>query len=226
MSTSVPSQMTRRRKAPGKRVFNAATVLADFVPASYTPSSYYRDNFTGGSRNPCTLVPAGRIQAPERKHVHFLYENPRFINEPICFANTKATKKMQSDWWGESEQPEKKHVPKYNTGTVSRSDYVTINEPPRRATRFGMKPDRDWSCAKGLAPNVANDSGAVDSMERISYEHGFDCRTGRKERGKLHGSFVCSSTPARQIPLLPLYLHKRKQRLRNKSQILFDEQVG
>jgi len=187
MSTSFPALMTRKRKVPGKRVFNAANVLADFIPSSVTPTSYYRHTFQSTRAN--DVLPAGRVTKPNTNSVCFLYENPRFVNEPICFANTKETHKQQSDWWTQSVLVDTKKVPPYKADTVSRSDYTIILDPPLRATRFGFNPHRN-DRAKGIVPNNSDRSS---SNERISFEHEFDCRTGRKERGKLHGSFVWDS---------------------------------
>merc|ERR1712224_1034258 len=168
-----------KRQIPGKRVFNSANVFSDFVPSNQTPTSFYRDTFAQ-AKTEKQVQPAGLVNKPDPNSVCFLYENPRFVNEPICFANTKATHCSQS------VISETKISAPYKSDSVNRSDYKHIQDRPLRATRFGSNPHH-INCAKGIVPN--NDNSGT-SNERISFEHGFDCRTGRKERGKLHGSFV------------------------------------
>lgn len=187
MSTSLPDLMTRKRRVPGKRIFNAANVLADFIPCSGTPTSYYRQAFQQIGTSHLKVSPAGCVNRDNPHKVGFLYENPRFINEPICFANTKSTDKKQSDWWTQCIANKEKLVPQYKPDTVFRSDYKVIVDPPVRATRFSSKPQQNITGTQGIVPNINSNSL---HNERISFQHQFDCRTGRKERGKLHGSFV------------------------------------
>lgn len=135
MSTSLPSLMKSKKQVPGKRLFNAANILADFIPAAGTPSSFYRETFQGKPVNN-TVLPAGRLNKANLTSVCFLYENPRFINEPVCYANTKATDSTQGYWWPQSVVKDTKITGKYNTSTVSRSDYKCISDRAGvRATR-------------------------------------------------------------------------------------------
>ena len=123
----------------------------------------------------------------------FLYENSRFINQPICFANSKGTRKIQESWWPEKAPVEDKIKPTYNKKTINRTDYTTIPlNPNSRATRFGAT---KYTKVESILPNQSivcdqNKNILKNSKEKISYKHDFDCRKERTERGKLHGSFV------------------------------------
>ena len=105
----------------------------------------------------------------------------------ICYADTKSTSKIQDKWWPDGAAITKSKVPNYNTDTVQRTDYKKRDEPiSGRATRFGFT---KHAVAKSILPHHEDNRNFI-AKERISYEHNFDCREGRKERGRLHGSFV------------------------------------
>jgi len=99
---------------------------------------------------------------------------------------------------------ETKKSPSYSKATVHRSDYTGHDDynklqlESNRATRFGAT---RYSTVKSILPNSSEDTAdkVATSRERISYEHNFDCRKGRKERGRLHGSFVWEPVAADKI---------------------------
>ena len=167
--------------------FNAASVLADHSLDAPTPASFYRDTFQKKTNN---IIPAaGRTNQPDPNNACFLYENPRFINEPICFVNTKVTHPQQEKWWPNIVAKDIKPSPQYKADTVSRSDYkIILHHKPNRLTRYGCNSQR-LKPAKGIVPSNSDDQPMI-AKEKISFEHQFDSRQGRKERGKLHGSFV------------------------------------
>lgn len=178
--------MSRKKKIDGTRIFNTAKVIADYSPSTFTKSSSYGDTFQEKQKSSSPM--AGKKSQPDPNNVSFLYENPRFINEPICFSNTKNTRSIQSKWWPETTTVDEKKIPQYKEDTVSRSDYKKIYSPPHGLTRFGCNPNR-LRPAIGIVPSNSDPQPLV-AREKISYAHQFDCRKGRKERGKLHGSFV------------------------------------
>ena len=188
-TTTLPSLMTRKGKTPGKRIFNAANILADFIPNTHTPSSVYRDTFPGIDER--YVLPAGIGRRSCTTNTTFLYENPRFNNEPICFTDTKLTHAEQSKWHPKSIVPERKYFPEYKCDTISRSDYQIIIDRPLRGTRFGNNPQHQ-KYVQGIVP-TNNNVDLLITKPRISFKHQYDCRQGRKESGKRLGSFVWGS---------------------------------
>jgi len=186
MSTSLPCLMTRRKKIAGTRTFNAGKVLADYSHKNNSSNSYYNDTYNKKTVN-STSHPAGVKNRDNPNQVCFLYENPRFINEAICYANTSDVSSKQSQWWPEHIPSDVKPNPSYKSHTVSRQDYKVIKEKPEKLTRYGSNKYKN-DTAKGMSPNF--NAKEFIGLEKISYEHQFDCRQSRKERGKLHGSFV------------------------------------
>ena len=165
--------------------FDTGKVFADYTPSDPPRTSNYQQTFLG---NQSTNVPAaGLANRFNTKQVCFLYENPRFINESICFTNTKRSYREQSDWWPKSVSENVKVKAPYKTDTVSRIDYKNMSNKPKPCTRYGSNKNKDRS-AKGVLPTSSETS--IIAREKISYEHQFDCRKGRRERGKLHGSLV------------------------------------
>lgn len=192
---------------------NSAKVLADYIADSKCPNSYYQEAFQGNST--CnTDKPAGKISTDNPNQVSFIYENPRFINEPVCFTNTRKTSKEQHNWWHDSVSVEKKHVPAFNTSTINRSDFKFIEEAnrPKGLSRYGCNRDKNIA-AKGMVPGHCEES--LIAKERISYGHQFDCRKGRKERGRLHGSFVWEPVNNAQL------CEKIKERLINNKTSIY-----
>lgn len=189
MSTSLPSLMTRRKKIPGIRVFDQSKVLADFNPTNTTHESYYRHAFGQDSVDTKQVPKAGIVSKPDPNHICFLYENPRFINEPICLANTQNVRDEQKKWWPENTSDSEKPELKYDSeSSTNRSDYrPNMYESGSRLTRFGSNPHR-LTITKGIVPVNAKNSATI--REKVSFEHQFDSRKGRTERGKLKGSFV------------------------------------
>ena len=166
-------------------------MIADYSPSSKTPPTYYQKSFP---HHPDTrsIPSAGIVNRPNPNHVSFLYENPRFVNEPICFANTKVVQEKQPQWWPEKIPDESKLQPKYGRLTTNRLDYHSIEQRPPPLTRFGCTPNR-------LVPRTCivpllGDKQPSKMKERVSFEHQFDCRRDRTERGKLRGSFVWEPT--------------------------------
>uniref|UniRef100_A0A7M5X0Y7 Uncharacterized protein n=1 Tax=Clytia hemisphaerica TaxID=252671 RepID=A0A7M5X0Y7_9CNID len=194
MSTSLPSLMSRRRKISGYSGLDHAKVIADYVPSSKSPHSSYQDNYALSreeKQNARDAAPAGKERCNDPSHVSFIYENSRFINQPVCFANTNSTRRIQNHWWPDKPPVETKRVLPYNTETIQRTDYNAQNAKPiqSRATRFGKT---HYSKAESILPNQdGNENRKLKpTTERISYEHNFDSRKERTERGKLHGAFV------------------------------------
>ena len=140
------------------------------------------------SKNSKRIPAAGKLNKPDPTSVHFLFENPRFINEPVCHASTSIVKEKQHQWWPSEIPREVKLKPKYALGSTMRHDYRELRNMPEGQTRFGSNPNR-LSMATGIVPVIALDDPNTNK-ERISYQHMFDCRRDRRERGKLYGSFV------------------------------------
>jgi len=199
MSTSLPALMTRRRQIPGSRVFDTSKVLADYNPTDKTPGSYYRQTFNHSAEGTTHVPKAGIVSKPDPKHVCFLYENPRFINEPICLANTASIRENQHQWWPQKISEDVKPSPQYDsTSSTNRSDYTATGPPANpRLTRFGCNPYRGEP-SRGIVP-VNAETGGSTMQEKLSYEHQFDCRKDRTERGKLKGSFVWKEMGGRQL---------------------------
>jgi len=186
MSTSLPSLMTRKRQIPGSRVFDTSKVIADYNSTTSTPHSYYRQTFIHSA--PDTKPLAGIVNKPSPNDVCFLFENPRFINEPICLANTKSDRDVQHKWWPEKIPENKRPMPDYSLGSTNRADFKRIQKVPPAQTRFGSNPFIG-KASTGIVPVNTVDCASKIS-EKVSFEHQFNCRKDRTERGKLMGSFV------------------------------------
>ena len=171
--------------------FNPANIFADYSlnsgSSSQAFSSHYQSNFAQKQRS-TKSHPAGKVNKPDPTNVHFLFENPRFINEPVCHASTKAAKKQQDIWWPNEIPVEVKLKPVYSSNTTSRSDFRSPDGRPMGLTRFSCIEGKRKAAA-GIVPVTELPSRHVKT-EKISYNHQFDSRRERRERGKLHGSFV------------------------------------
>ncbi|XP_057311238.1 uncharacterized protein C2orf73 homolog [Hydractinia symbiolongicarpus] len=211
MSTSLPCLMTRKKKIPGTKTFDAEKVLADFTPGLSTQPSSYRSTYY--SKKKCSAPVAGKTKRNNSNNVCFLYENPRFINEPICFANSKETSPNQAMWWPDSVPVDQKPNPAYKKDTVNRSDYAIFTNAPPGLTRFGCNKNM-LKTAQGIVP-TGSDKPLI-AKEKISYEHQFDCRQNRRERGKLHGSFVWKPISDRHIQ------ERIRLRLKQQNSNIFD----
>lgn len=193
---------------------NSANVLADYTPDSKCPKSFYQETFQG-KLNSNSHQAAGKIASEHPNRVSFIYQNPRLVNEPICFANTRETCREQQNWLYDSVSPEKKLIPKFNTATVNRSDYKAVEEKerPKGLSRFGCNTNRT-NVAKGMVPGHCVEESVI-AKERISYGHQFDCRQSRKERGRLHGAFVWEPVTDSQL------YEKIKERLINNKTYIY-----
>ena len=89
---------------------------------------------------------------------------------------------------------------------MSRIDYKNMNNKPKPCTRYGSNKNKDH-IAKGVLPTSSETS--IIALEKISYEHQFDCRKGQRERGKLHGSLVWE--PVLQKDLKAQIINRMKQ---------------
>jgi len=193
MSTSLPSLMTRKKKMSGFSGLNHAKVIADYASDITSPKSFYQENFNHSKENERIryTIAAGKERQSVSNQMTFLYENSRFINQPICFANSKGTRKIQESWWPDKAPVDNKIKPTYNTKTINRTDY-TLLPMNSRATRFGST---KYTRVESILPNQSisnhqNNDLLKNSREKISYKHDFDCRKERTEKGKLHGTFV------------------------------------
>ena len=135
---------------------------------------------------------AGKVNKPNPTNVHFLFENPRFINEPVCHASTKAVKNVQHSWWPDEVSKEVKLKPAYSLNSTNRSDFGDIPNRPPGISRFSCLEGKR-TAASGIVPVTKLPTSTIKT-EKISYEHIFDSRKERTERGKLHGAFVWDTT--------------------------------
>ena len=142
---------------------------------------------------------AGKVNRPDPTNVHFLFENPRFENEPVCHASTKATRSKQHHWWPSKVPAEVKLIPPaHSLNTTNRSAFGLLKERPEGLGRFTCVEGKR-KVAFGIVPITDFPINYVKS-EKISYGHSFDSRGERRQRGKLHGSFVWDTTYDMQKP--------------------------
>jgi len=219
-----PVVKTSKRTIPGTRVFDSAHVFADYNPETSKAcyDSHYRSTFncTANKVRSYDIHRAGKINKPDPTHVHFLYDNTRFTNEPICNAATEITRKKQHQWWPEERPNESRPKPSYSCDSSSRSDFRTIelSKRPRGLTRFSCIEGKR-NAALGIVPVTQLPANHVKT-ERISYIHQYDARQNMRERGKLHGSFVWDTTNRTEQEL-----HRRfvRRMFPNKDISSFDE---
>lgn len=122
--------------------------------------------------------------------MHFLFENTRFVNEPVCHAATKANRHIQHKWWPTEVPSDVKLKPLYSLESSSRSAFGQIDSSkrPHGLTRFRCVEGKR-QVAVGIVPVTELPARHINT-ERISYDHQFDSRRDMRERGKLHGSWV------------------------------------
>ena len=158
--------------------------------------SHYRTTFNDTSDRKCLkdIHRAGKINKPDPTNVHFLFENPRFINEPVCHAATKVSRHVQNAWWPDGIPSDIKPKPTYSLDSSSRAAFGPIDSSkrPRGLTRFSCIDGRR-PVAIGIVPVTELPASRIKT-ERISYNHQYDSRKNMRERGKLHGSFVWDTT--------------------------------
>ncbi len=82
--------------------------------------------------------------------------------------------------------------PAYSLSSTNRTDFANITNRPHGLTRFACSEGKK-SKAVGIVP-VSQLQKNPGQTEKISYEHMFDSRRQRTERGKLHGAFVWDAT--------------------------------
>lgn len=191
---------------------NPEKVIADYTANSSCPRSSYQENHNTNikkfhkqnhenrKKSVKSLPPAGKERQSMSNQMTFLYENSRFINQPICFTNSRDTRKVQESWWPEQVSVEHKTKPTYTTSTTQRTDYAPQSSvsQSKQKTRFGatkhIKVDsilpKQNIADKSDTASFNSDINSQNCKEKISYKHNFDCRKERTERGKLHGSFV------------------------------------
>ena len=168
---------------------NTKTVLADYIPNTKCPKSFYQETYKGRAKSCVQCRPAGIMRSDQCDKVSFIYQNPRFVNEPICFTNTTDTCKKQCEWWPDTIPTDKKPITKFSPSTISRIDYGPIIDRPKRASRFGCNKQK-LIPAKGFVPGQFAVEESVIAWEKISYEHKSDSRRARTERGRLQGTFI------------------------------------
>lgn len=186
LTPTLPQIMMRKRQIPGKREFNAANVFGDFSANTKTVSSAYKDTFSGKSQVPD--LPAGLGRKQNKNDTYFLRENTRFINEKICVTASAKDRGNETDWWPKSVTPDKKVIAPYKLDSVTRYDYQKIANPPMRSSRFNCNPQR-LKTADGIIP-VGTNENFTGFKPTLSYEHQYDCRRGRVDRGKRVGMYV------------------------------------
>ena len=184
--------------------------------------SHYRSTFncTAEKVHSYNLQRAGKINKPDPTHVHFLYDNTRFTNEPICNAATEATRQKQHQWWPEELPNASLPKPSYSCDSSSRSDFRAIerSKRPHGLTRFSCVEGKR-NAALGIVPVTQLPASHVKT-ERISYIHQYDARQNMRERGRLHGSFVWDTTNKNEQELQRRFVRRK---FPNKDTSSFDE---
>lgn len=158
--------------------------------------SHYRNTFNSSPNKLSSDKSrrAGKINKPDPTNVHFLYENTRFVNEPVCNAATKSTRHEQHVWWPSEVPSDANLEPPYSLDSSNRSAFRPLDpsKRPRGLTRFSCI-DGKRRVAIGIVPVTLLPASHVKT-ERISYDHQFDSRRDTRARGKLHGSLVWDTT--------------------------------
>ena len=182
--------------------FDAARVFADYNSDTSKANfnSHYKATFDSAqdkfrSRN---IHRAGKVNKPDPTNVHFLFDNTRFVNEPVCHAATEVSRHVQHEWWPEKIPTDSKPKPSYSCDSSNRSDFppVDSSKRPRGLTRFGCIEGKR-STALGIVPVTELPASHIKT-ERISFNHQFDARNNMRQKGKLHGSLVWDTTNKRE----------------------------
>ncbi|CAI9730387.1 Hypothetical predicted protein [Octopus vulgaris] len=128
-----------------------------------------------------------RANNPYHKTCGFLRQNYHMLNRPVCYMQTEG--QPEGHWIAPTLHQEKFPQPPYGHGTISRRDYSTFAvSASRKVEKDKMKP------YKLKAPWDKTDDSLI---EKISYEHCYDCRKkiNYPIRGKRHGAFTWKMLP-------------------------------
>eukprot|EP00794_Sanderia_malayensis_P009301 gene9301-10282_t len=204
-----PVVKTSKKKIPGTRIFDSSRVFADYDAGqshkSLAYSSHYASTFDRNSQKKSqgnlNQPKAGLVNKPNPTNVHFLFDNPRLINEPVCHASSKASRSDQHNWWPDELAKEVKLKPSYSKESSNRHDFTRIANRPQGLTRFSCSQSSKVA-AVGIVP-VSQLGNGKTRTEKISYEHMFDSRRARTERGRLHGAFVWDANENHDAKLQP-----------------------
>ncbi|XP_078000650.1 uncharacterized protein LOC144453251 [Glandiceps talaboti] len=206
--------MSRKKKIDdhydpdSRRVFNT-----DSEGSSPTGETHYSSTHHGKQRKQWHMRPLSpdRNNRPHPGDVGFLRQNVALLNEPICYVDTKGTRREQSDWWPSRTSSEPMKKPTYSKASTMRSDYEYSDKSKSAGlTRHGCNPHTD--AAHGIVPinGLYPKKGPRLLVEHISYEHQYDSRNSANNpvRGKRHGSFVWDilhpvNPPADYVPTPP-----------------------
>lgn len=132
-----------------------------------------------------------RRNCPHPQSARFLRSNVKDLNYAIPFIATDNVDNTQNTWWCHPDDDDDKKFHRTVSCINSKNDETKRQFKLPKLKKASRPPTSPW-----ILNHIALNQGRKNTVESISYRHGYNCRNERTEpiRGKLAGSFVWNDT--------------------------------
>lgn len=189
------------------------------MPAKLPPITKMPEVNILGQGKESSGFPEHRYNRPNPRHVNFLRQDVKLLNEPVCDVYTTETHTQQDHWWPHHSAAGKRKQPLHTLDTIVRDDFQYRGENIKGNTRHSSNPNKE-SVLGSVPVNFLRKSDGKQRFwkEGISYEHQYNCRLEPQYpiRGKRHGGFVWDEfTPADADRMVNMYGNQSNKKQQN-----------